>query len=126
VFVMECRGGGGSCLATSMRRPLAPLISEALFLSATRLCRQREWREPSFPHDRCDFISYGCHDFAAHIGAALIINAPDAMSPINMVRQRAWCVAISSSERGREGVTSHVALRSMEPSPAEWGRPGVC
>ena len=44
------------------------------------------WLVAWFVVSRCDFISYGCHDFASHVGASLIINAPDAMTPMNMVR----------------------------------------
>jgi hypothetical protein len=59
---------------------------------------------------RCDFISYGCHDFASHVGASLIINAPDAMAPVNMVR------------------TLHVQGRGVQASAVPWGAfaPLVC
>ena len=33
----------------------------------------------------CDFASPGCHDFARHVGASLVLNVPDAMSTINFV-----------------------------------------
>ena len=33
----------------------------------------------------CDFASPGCHDFARHVGASLVLNVPDAYSSINFV-----------------------------------------